>query len=63
MEKSIVIVSSHAEAESDDIAYWHTQTRDARIRHMFELRRLNYGPDRVSERLQRILEVAPLKSR
>jgi hypothetical protein len=61
MEKSIVFVSSLAEAESDDIAYWHDQAPDARIRHLFELRRLNYGSHRISERLQRILEVVSLK--
>jgi hypothetical protein len=37
--------------DSDDKRYWLSQTPQARVRHIEELRRMNYG-DRATERLE-----------
>lgn len=57
MEKSFEIVSSHREAAASDKDFWATQTPQARLQHVVELSRINYGTDRVSSRLQRVLEI------
>jgi hypothetical protein len=56
MEKQIVI-GTHVDAAQADREFWFNQTPADRIRHVLELRRINYGTDRVSARLQRVLEV------
>ncbi|MBI5303068.1 MAG: hypothetical protein HY868_13115 [Chloroflexi bacterium] len=43
--------------DSDDKRYWHSQTPQARLRYMEELRRMNYG-NLATKRLSRVLEVA-----
>lgn len=45
--------------DSDDRRYWHACTPAERLRHAETLRRINYGR-RATERLQRVLELAPL---
>jgi hypothetical protein len=47
--------------ESDDTAYWHGQSYTERIETIEFMRKVMFGHDRVSERLQRILTVAELK--
>jgi len=47
--------------ESDDTAYWHGQCYTERIETIEFMRKVMFGHDRVSERLQRILTVAELK--
>jgi hypothetical protein len=47
--------------ESDDTAYWRDQSYIARIETIEFMRKVMFGHDRVSERLQRILTVAELK--
>jgi hypothetical protein len=49
---------SFAEAEAEDKAFWWSQTPQARLRHLEELRRLNYGHARTTARLQRAIEFA-----
>ena len=51
-------LGSHVEAAQQDRAFWSTQTVHARLQHVLELRRMNYGTDRVSSRLLRVLEIA-----
>jgi hypothetical protein len=63
MAKVIEIADSHEEAAKADKAFWATQTPQARLRHTFELRRLNYGTNRISNRLQRVLEITQRPSR
>jgi len=36
---------------------------EARLKHALELRKVNYGTDRVSSRLQRVLEITQRPSR
>ena len=55
--RSIEVVGSFAEAAQADKEYWLSQTPHARLQHALELRRMNYGTDRVSSRLQRVLEI------
>lgn len=47
--------------ESDDTAYWRDQSYTERIETIEFMRKVIFGHDRVSERLQRILTVAELK--
>jgi len=42
---------------SDDVDYWRNRTPQERIRAVEMLRRLNYGIDATSSRLQRLLEI------
>jgi hypothetical protein len=41
--------------------YWREQTPEARLRHVLELRRLNYGAG-ATGRLQRVFDVAEFPS-
>jgi hypothetical protein len=56
LDKASLSVSSSHE-DPDITAFWHAQPPEARLRHVEELRRMNYG-SRASERLQRLLEIA-----
>ena len=55
---AVAIFKSFEEAEAADRAYWFSRTPEERLHHMEVLRRLNYG-SRATERLQRVLELAP----
>ena len=57
MNKPIQISGSHTEAARQDRTFWSTQTVQARLQHVLELRRMNHGTDRVSLRLRRVLEI------
>jgi len=57
MNKTIQIAASHNEASQLDKAFWASQTPHDRLQHALELRRMNYGTDRVSSRLRRVLEI------
>jgi len=47
--------------ESDDTAYWRDRSYVERIETIEFLRKVMFGHDRVSERLQKILTIAELK--
>ena len=49
-------------AQSDDRAYWQSQSPAQRLAAVEQLRQLNYDYD-PAERLQRVLEVAQRKER
>jgi hypothetical protein len=55
-------VSTFAEMDQQDRAYWLRQTPQARLRAMELMRWINYG-DAVSGRLQRVLEIVQSKAR
>jgi hypothetical protein len=55
-------VSTFADMEKQDRAYWLRQTPEARLRAMELMRWINYG-DAVTGRLQRILEIVQPKAR
>ena len=50
-------VTTRADAEREDREFWWAQTPEERLRHVEVLRRLNYGPEVVDQRLQRVLTV------
>ena len=56
--KYFKITSLHK--EEDDI-FWKHKTHQERIAGLEELRRIIFGYDPSTERLQRILTIAPLK--
>jgi hypothetical protein len=47
--------------ESDEKEYWHSKTPQERLQAMELMRRMSYGYDRCTARLQRVLEVVELK--
>jgi hypothetical protein len=47
--------------ETDDRNYWHGRSSIERIEAIEFMRKVMFGHDRVSERLQRILTVTELK--
>ncbi len=63
LKKVISIATSHSDAANIDRAFWVEQSPEARLKHALELRKVNYGTDRVSSRLQRVLEITQRPSR
>ncbi len=55
LDRNELTLTSHSD-DSDD-AYWQSKTPQERIEAVEMLRRLNYGLDATSSRLQRVLEV------
>lgn len=47
--------------EADDRGYWHERSYIERIETIEFMRKVMFGHDRVSERLQRVLTIAELK--
>lgn len=47
--------------DADDSSYWRKKTPRERIEAIEFMRKVMFGSDRVSERLQRVLTVAELK--
>ena len=47
--------------ENSDIAYWKNQNYIERLKSMELMRKLNYGYEPSTERLQRVFEIAQLK--
>jgi hypothetical protein len=59
IQKNIIeVVDLH---EADDTAYWLNRNVAERIEAIEFMRKVMFGHDRVSERLQRVLEIADLK--
>jgi hypothetical protein len=56
LRRDAFCVSSFADMDQQDRAYWMQQTPQARLRAMELMRRINYGKA-ATERLQRVLEV------
>ena len=52
------VLSSFEEADEMDKAYWHSKTPQERLEALELMRQINYDYDPVTDRLQRILEVA-----
>ena len=60
--RRVLTVSTFAEMEKQDRAYWLRQTPQARLRAMELMRRINYG-DAATGRLQRFFEVVQSETR
>ena len=54
----IEVAGSFDEADAADRRYWHSQTPQRRLLYMEYLRRINYGTQCATQRLQRVLEFA-----
>ena len=52
------VLSSFEEADEADKAYWHSKTPQERMAALELMRQINYDYDPVTDRLQRVLEVA-----
>jgi len=60
IQKNIIeVVDLH---EADDTAYWLKRSTAERIEAIEFMRKVMFGHDRVSARLQRVLEIAELKT-
>lgn len=51
-------VCTFQEADREDRDFWRSQTPIARLRHMEQLRELNYGSEVINAGLQRVLAVS-----
>lgn len=49
--------------EAEDVDYWASRSPLERIEAIEFMRRVMYGSDRVSERLQRVLTIVKLKAK
>ena len=52
------VLSSFEEADKADKAYWHSKSPQERLEALELMRQINYDYDPVTDRLQRVLEVA-----
>ena len=57
VDRTAFQVTTFAEADRDDRAFWFSRTPVERLQHVERLRELNYGPEVVDQRLQRVLAV------
>jgi hypothetical protein len=54
LDRSVVRVTTFAQSAADERAYWHAQTVATRLEQVERLRRMNYGHDPTTARLQRV---------
>ena len=52
------VLSSFEKADEADKTYWHSKTPQERLEALELMRRINYGYNPTTDRLQRVLEVA-----
>lgn len=57
LDKTAITIGT-LDAPPDDRAYWLSKTPAERLAAMEYLRQINYGHDRTSARLERVLEIA-----
>jgi hypothetical protein len=62
LDKTVISFGTLAKPPDDD-AYWQTKSVAERLQAMEYLRKLNYGHDRTSARLARVLEIAEFPRR
>jgi len=58
LDKSKMTIGGPLDNREEEMAYWHRQTPDERLRAMELMRRINYGEHASTARLQRLLEFA-----
>lgn len=63
VDRSAFSVSSLAEAEQADLAYWRQRTPDERLEALELSRQIAYGYDPAARGLSRFFEVAPFPPR
>lgn len=57
MDKKALSVISFKEAQAEDRRYWHSKSPSERLLALEFLRRMNYGHDPATARVQRHLEI------
>ena len=58
LDKTAFSVTTFAEAEAQDRAYWLSLTPQERVAVLEQMRQINYGYDPATDRIQRSVEVA-----
>jgi hypothetical protein len=61
LDKTVIEVVSGFNEVPDDRPFWLSKTPAERLRALELLRRLNYGHERATARLQRVFEVVKIK--
>ena len=56
LDKSTISINGPLDNREEEMAYWHRQSPDERLRAMELMRRINYGEHATASRLQRFLE-------
>jgi hypothetical protein len=62
VDRSAIVVST-LDGEDDAKRFWWSKTPEERLQAVEFLRRLNYGYDALTARLQRVLEIIERKPR
>ena len=58
MDRSAFSVTSFAEADREDKAFWTEKTPQERLAALEQMRQINYAYDPVADHIQRTFEVA-----
>ena len=61
LDKNVLEITSFDDQDRAEVRYWHAQTPQTRIGALEGLRRLNFGEEAATARLQRVLEVTQRK--
>lgn len=57
LDKSKFSFDGPLDNREEEMAYWHRQSPGERLRAMELMRRINYGENATTSRLQRVLEI------
>jgi hypothetical protein len=57
LDRKTLSVTTLAQADADDIAFWKSRTPAERMEALVMIRRVLYGEAAVTGRLQRVLEI------
>ena len=57
LDRSVVSVTTFAEAEQEDRQFWYNRTPEERLIYVEWLRQRNWGYDPATTRLQRVLAI------
>jgi hypothetical protein len=57
LDKSQITIGGPLDNREEEMAYWHRQSPEERLRAMELMRRINYGEHASTARLQRLFEV------
>ena len=57
LDKSVLEVVDVGDEDAAEKRYWHAQTPETRLGALEALRRLNFGEEAATARLQRVLEI------
>jgi hypothetical protein len=61
LDRSKIVLTTHDQADRDDVAFWMSRTPDERIEGIEYLRRWLYGDIAIDAGFQRVLELVELQ--